>query len=256
MRSAYVDFCKYGKIPELKQYEQKQNKHLNKIGIDDRVEYTMRMIPPLRKFYNVIDGSKTGCWFTVALMGFRTWNELEEDVHDIKNAVKRVPYDKHKQFPFPVIKTCPIEKFWLGKKLLPYDKTLFDTKLMQKFLIRIGMTDVEADKHGLIEIKGSRAAEYLGGSALRIPLLGATIFAGCELDGVIKADDKLKQIPRSSIKIILTMGMAALLGRLGRYHSRVLELSGLGGGIILGSYLSKKLNAKILPETKKLNKTA
>jgi len=58
----------------------------------------------------------------------------------------------------------------IGKKLIPYDKTLYDLNPVKKFIIKIGLKDIEVENKR-IKIIGSTASKIIGGAALRTPVL-------------------------------------------------------------------------------------
>ena len=219
--------------------------------LDDKVKAGAKLVPPLRKGLSAFENGDAGNLAYAAGMGFRTLNELKEDFHDVKHALtpglKQVQH-WDKQHPFWCVQDCMIEKTKVGQFLKNYDKTLFDFNSVQKFLAKTGMTNAIAENN-FYKIEGSVASKILGGATLRVPVLGAGLFAAMEVPSVVKAENKSKAILKSALKIGLVMGFAAIFGCAGRFYGKIVELAAMGIGLMLGGKAAEKIN-KVIDEIK------
>ena len=219
----------HGKPGQIKRY----------IKLDNKAKTVMRMIPPLRKGLSGFEDYEDGNYLMAAGMVFRVWNEHKEDINDLKAIVKNKPYRKEWQHPFWFVQGCEIQDTWIGKKLMPYDKTLFDLPPTQCFLKKIGMESWERDEHNFIKINGSKAAKFIGTSALRFPVLGAGLYTVMEIDHIRKSDKKLEDTTLAPVRVATIIGCASLGGAAGRNFGRIAEFAGMGTGIIIGCKVAK-----------------
>lgn len=215
-----------------------------------------RMVPPARKALSGFDDYRAGNYIMAAGMGFRAWNEHKEEFKEIKAVFKNEPYRKDWQHPFWFVQGCEIEKMWIGKKLVKYDKTLFDLKPVKRLLLRAGMIDYNTGIHDFHKINGSKAAKFLGTSALRFPVLGAVLYTVMELDHIRKSDHKIKDTVLAPVRVATIIGCASLGGAAGRYGGRITEFLGMGTGIIIGCKIAKDylMAGKAKPKKPKSNK--
>lgn len=216
--------------------------------LPEKVETGLRLCPPTRKVISALEGKGSGNLAYAGGMLYRGINECVEDFKDVKSALipglKQVEnYDK--QHPFWAVQGSLIEKTKVGKFLVNYDKTLFGYNPVKKILVKTGMTGYEVTESGLYKLEGSAISKVLGGAALRIPILGAGLFACMEAPNIFKAADKPKEVLKSGIKIATIMGLSALFGCVGRHYGKIVEMVLMGIGIMTGGKLSGKINSKI-----------
>ena len=230
-------FKEYGfKLHEHGKPVQQIKKH---IKLDNKVKTVMRMVPPLRKGLSGFEDYEEGNYLMAAGMIFRVWNEHKEDINDLKAIVKSEPHQWDAQHPFWFVQGCEIQDTWIGEKLKPYDKTLFDLKPVQKFLKAIGMEDAKILEHDFVKIKGSFPARFLGTASLRFPVLGAGLYCLMEADNIRKSDYKLEDTALAPIRVATIIGCASLGGAAGRFMGRIPEFVGMGTGIIIGCKIAK-----------------
>lgn len=214
--------------------------------LDDRVETGLRCIPPCRKAISMIEEGGAGNIPYALGMAYRLGNEIAHDFKDIKGALTPGP-NPHwdRQHPFWAIQGSLIENTRIGAFLERFDKTLFDFKIVRKALKLVGGTGYEMTADNFIKVEGSWIAKILGESALRIPVLGITLFGLMELPGVLKAEDKPEAALKAAIRIAAIMGTSALFGCVGRLYGKIPEMIMGGLGIMAGSKLQEKINATI-----------
>jgi len=222
-------------------------KHQENIFNKD-TETALRLCPPARKVISAFEGNDSGNLAYAGGMLFRGINEIKEDFSDIKSAL--IPglhqvKDYDKQHPFWAVQGSLIEKTKIGKFLVNYDKTLFGYTFIKKILQKSGMTGYEVTENNLYKLEGSAISKVLGGAALRIPVLGAALFAAMESPNIFKARDKPKEALKSGIKIVSIMGLSALFGCVGRHYGKIVEMVLMGLGIMTGGKLSEKINSKL-----------
>ena len=224
---------------EFKMHPQVPKKSKKYLKLPPKIETACRLVPIFRKPISALDDYQGGNYLMAAGMVFRAWNEHKEDFNDFKSIVLNKPYQKEWQHPFWFVQGCELEKTKIGEKLMPFDKTLFDLKPVQKFLEKIGMESFVYNEHDCLKINGSKSAEILGHSAVRFPVMGAVLYTVMQIDLIRKSDKKLKDTALAPIRVGTIIGLASLGGAAGRNIGRKSEFLGMGLGIMAGCKIAK-----------------
>lgn len=221
-----------------------------------------KVLSPARKVLDCYEDYVEGNYIYASGMAFRLVNDFGKDTTRIKNAfIPDANYDPHWQKPFRFLHESLLDKTKLGEYLTKYDKSLFDYKITRRLLKSLGMKKCRFGKDGNIKIECSLASKILGGTALRIPLLGVGLYMLIGTDGIFKAKnnkDRARELAKDVINAVTIWTVAGLLGCIGRHYGKLTDLLFMGAGFVLGRVLAKKINERLLgnvqPNNQKYNR--
>ncbi len=231
----------------------KPNKSINKYNSKDFE--ALKVLSPARKALDCYEEYKDGnCIYGVGI-GLRLINDLGKDTNRIRDVfISSKTVDPQYQKPFYFIQGTLIEKSELGNFLSRKDKNLFDLKTTKQFLKKFGMKKY-VRKDGHIKIEGSAVSKILGGTALRIPVLGIGLYIIIGTDGLIKAKtnkERAKELAKDVINAVTIWTTAGLLGCIGKRYGKAVDLLAMGAGFVIGRILANKIN-KIIFEKEQIN---
>lgn len=220
-----------------------------KINTNNSALTGLKVFSPARKIIDCYEDYIEGNFIYAAGMGLRAVNDSPRDLIKIKDSfIPDKNYDPEYQKPFKLLHQSLIAKTKIGKWLHKYDINLFNTKKAEFLLVKIGMKDYSLNKDGHIKIEGSALAKLVGGTALRIPVLGVALYMIIGTDGVVKAKtnkERAKELGKDIVNAISIWTVAGLLGCIGRHYGKLADLIFMGTGFVLGRMLAKKINEKI-----------
>jgi len=229
----------------------------------DAVEATpLSILPPIDKVEEISDCVKEKNYPKAVGIVLLLANSFKKDIDELIGAEKDIStifrtkkplYEDH-QIPHSFTKGTFIEK--LDKRFFfsKFDKTLYDTHIGQFILNKIGMIDYDKVLSGLnnkskahiykIKVLGTKSAEIIGRTFLRIPILGGVTMFLLDIPQINKENNHKKQILKSTISISMITFGGAFLGAVGAYYPP-LGLIGAGIGALLGNIIAKKINNEL-----------
>lgn len=239
-----ADFDSYKKFKGISTAQKNKRKVIN---TNNPALMGLKVLSPAKKVIDCYEEYKDGnCIYAIG-MGLRFFNDFFRDKKRIKNAlIPDANYNSNWQEPFCLIKGSLIQNTKIGKKLKDSDINLFRLISVQKLLKKIGMINYEQNSKGYIKIEGSVAAKLLGGTALRIPLLGIGLYLIIGTDGIILAKnnkDRAKELGKDVINAVVVWTAAGFLGCIGRHYGKLTDLLFMGAGFVAGRMLAKKINS-------------
>ena|GEM_PF-2922570 len=219
-------------------------------------------IPPVDKIEEIQDCVKAKNYSKAIGITLLLANSFKKDIGELKGTkkeilnifrTKKLLYEDH-QTPHSFTQGTFIEKLDKRNILNKIDKTLFNTKISNFILMKLGKQNIHDQQTGLkdkfnepiykIKILGTKSAEIMGRILLRIPVLGVFTMFLLDLPQVIKVKNHVKQFVKSTINISLITIGGAFLGAIGAYYPPF-GLIGAGLGALLGNKLAKKINDKL-----------
>ncbi|MDD3013928.1 MAG: hypothetical protein PHC34_09530 [Candidatus Gastranaerophilales bacterium] len=181
---------------------------------------------------------------------------VKGDWGDIKKAfgeILKLDFKKHEyQRPFGFFRDTFLENIQVKNpklnavidKAYSLDKTLYDFIPVKKLLDKFGNKSPEYLGES-VKNNGNIIVKVLGRSFMRIPILSSVFLGLFEIPAICKAENKNKQLIKSSISIISFISCGAILGAIGAYAGAFGSLAGLGIGSYLGNKLANKINSNL-----------
>jgi len=229
----------------------------------------LSIVQPVDKIEDIQDCIKEKNYLKAFGVGLLLLNTLDKEIQE---------FNKFKKDLFAIIagkkkiqrEDCQIpHSFTLGTEITKtkhfefirkLDKTLFDFKLIQFILKKIGLTDwkevpinsFEKTNEQIIKIKiiGNTFSKITGRAFLRTPVIGIAALGLLETPNIFKEKKhKREQIFKSTITVVSITTGTALLGALGAYYPPF-GFIGTGLGSYLGYKSSEFINKNIDKKTK------
>ncbi|OGI24425.1 MAG: hypothetical protein A2287_06190 [Candidatus Melainabacteria bacterium RIFOXYA12_FULL_32_12] len=195
-------------------------------------------IPFVRRISGVQDATQQGDYTKAAGKGLIAAASAKSDFLDLANVFKPSNIPKDCQIPFSFTQNTLFEKLPGIDTIKEFDKPLSHIKVGRKFLDKIGCTIELANTEKIaFKFGGKLIPRIIGRSLSRIPILGIICLGILEIPSIIKADNHLKQVAKSTMNVsLLTLG-GAIFGSIG---AMLLNTKGSLLGLSIGTWLGNK----------------